>query len=89
MRAGLLAKGPDHDRRDRPVPPCRQLLEGPVKPVAVLGCSYPAFFHDIRSGQLVNSLRHLGFAEVHEGTSGVDLLIESYRRAIESGGRQP
>lgn len=68
---------------------CRQLLEGPVKPVAVLGCSYPAFFHDIRSGQLVNGLKHLGFAEVHEGTAGVDLLHDSYRRAIESGGRSP
>ncbi len=56
---------------------CRRLLDGPVKPVAVLGCSYPAFFQDIRSGQLVNSLKHLGFAEVHEGTSGVDLLHES------------
>jgi len=68
---------------------CRQLLDGPIKPVAVLGCSYPAFFNDIRSGQLVNGLKHLGFAEVHEGTTGVDLLHESYRRAIEAGGRQP
>jgi len=68
---------------------CRQLLEGPVKPIAVLGCSYPAFFHDIRSGQLVNGLKHLGFGEVHEGTAGVDLLYDSYRRAIESGSRQP
>ncbi len=68
---------------------CRQLLKAPVKPVAVLGCSYPAFFHDIRSGQLVNGLKHLGFAEVHEGTAGVDFLRESYRRTIESGGRQP
>jgi DNA-binding NtrC family response regulator/iron only hydrogenase large subunit-like protein len=71
------------------IEPCRRLLEGPVKPVAILGCSYPAFFHDIRSGQLVNGLKHLGFAEVHEGTAGVDLLFESYRRAIESGSRRP
>ncbi len=68
--------------------PCRRLLDGPVKPVAVLGCSYPAFFHDIRSGQLANALKHLGFAEVHEGTAGVDLLHDSYRRAIESGGNR-
>ena len=68
---------------------CRQLLLGPAKPVAVLGCSYPAFFHDIRSGQLVNALKHLGFSEVHEGTSGVDLLYDNFRRVIESGSRQP
>ncbi|MHB8709146.1 MAG: [Fe-Fe] hydrogenase large subunit C-terminal domain-containing protein, partial [Desulfuromonadales bacterium] len=68
---------------------CRQLLGGAIKPVAVLGCSYPAYFHDFRSGQLVNGLKHLGFAEVHEGTAGVDLLHASYRQAIESGNRQP
>ena len=67
---------------------CRRLLDGPDKPVAVLGCSYPAFFHDIRSGQLANALKHLGFAEVHEGTAGVDLLHDSYRRAIEAGGNR-
>src|SRR5512134_2483660 len=68
---------------------CRLLLGGPIKPVAVLGCSYPAFFHDIRPGQLVNGLKHLGFAEVHEGTAGVDLLHASYRQIVESGIRQP
>jgi DNA-binding NtrC family response regulator/iron only hydrogenase large subunit-like protein len=68
---------------------CRQLLAGPVKPVAVLGCSYPAFFNEVRAGQLANALKHLGFAEVHEGTAGVDLLQDSYRRTIEAGTRQP
>ncbi len=61
---------------------CRRLLEGESPPVAVLGCSYPAFFNDIKAGQLVTGLRRLGFAEVHEGTSGVDLLRENYRKSL-------
>ena len=61
---------------------CRHLLEGEQAPIAVLGCSHPAFFNDVKSGQLVTGLRRLGFAEVHEGAAGVDLLRESYRRAL-------
>jgi len=32
---------------------CRRLLAGDNPPIAILGCSHPAFFHDLRSGQLV------------------------------------
>lgn len=52
--------------------------------VAVLGCSFPAFFHDIRPGQLVTGLKRLGFCEVHEGASGVELLQDTYRRLVDT-----
>ena len=50
--------------------------------VAVLGCSYPAFFNDVRPGQLASALKRLGFAEVHEGASGVDLIRNRYIHRI-------
>ncbi len=62
---------------------CLRLLAATNPPIAILGCSHPAFFHDLRSGQLVTGLRRLGFAEVHEGAAGVDLLRDSYRRKLE------
>ncbi len=68
---------------------CRQLLAGDNPPIAILGCSHPAFFHDLRSGQLVTGLRRLGFAEVHEGAAGVDLLRESYRNTLEKNQPYP
>jgi len=62
---------------------CRRLLSAENPPIAVLGCSHPAFFNDVRSGQLVTGLRRIGFAEVHEGAGGVDLLRNSYRKTLE------
>lgn len=62
---------------------CRRLLAAEIPPIAILGCSHPAFFHDLRSGQLVTGLRRLGFAEVHEGAAGVDLLRDSYRKRLD------
>jgi transcriptional regulator with PAS, ATPase and Fis domain/iron only hydrogenase large subunit-like protein len=67
----------------------RQMLDTEPTPIAVIGCSHPAFFHDVRSGQLVTGLRRLGFAEVHEGAAGVDLLSESYRKALLGNPDQP
>jgi transcriptional regulator with PAS, ATPase and Fis domain/iron only hydrogenase large subunit-like protein len=61
----------------------QRLLAESKQVVAVLGCSFPAFFHDIRPGQLVTALKRLGFSEVHEGTSGVELLIPEYARRLE------
>ncbi len=61
---------------------CRQFLAADKSPIAILGCSHPAFFNDIKSGQLVTGLRRLGFKEVHEGAAGVDLLRESYSEAL-------
>ena len=62
---------------------CRKLLEGEKKPIAILGCSHPAFFNDVNTGQLVTGLCRLGFSEVHEGAAGIDLLRDSYRNKIE------
>jgi iron only hydrogenase large subunit-like protein len=66
-----------------------RLLAGKQDVVAVLGCSYPAFFNDIRPGQLVTSLKRLGFCEVHEGASGAELLVETYKRLIENPAESP
>ncbi len=68
---------------------CKQLLAADKPPIAILGCSHPAFFNDIRSGQLVTGLRRLGFAEVHEGVAGVDLIRESYRKTLKQGQPYP
>jgi DNA-binding NtrC family response regulator/iron only hydrogenase large subunit-like protein len=51
--------------------------------VAVLGCSYPAYFHNVRPGQLAAALKKIGFSEVHEGAFGAELVAGSYARAIE------
>ena len=50
--------------------------------VAVLGCSFPAFFHYASPGQLSAGLKRLGFAEVHEGAGGVELIGGAYVEAI-------
>jgi len=67
----------------------RRLLAGRETVVAVLGCSFPAFFNDVRAGQLVAGIKRLGFGEVHEGTSGVELIREQYGRFIEEPGGTP
>jgi transcriptional regulator with PAS, ATPase and Fis domain/iron only hydrogenase large subunit-like protein len=61
----------------------RRLLSGQDEVVAVLGCSFPAFFNDVRPGQLVTGLKRLGFDEVHEGASGVELIAGEYTRLID------
>ncbi|MDF1580164.1 MAG: sigma 54-interacting transcriptional regulator [Desulfuromonadales bacterium] len=67
----------------------RRLLHDSVDVVAVLGCSFPAFFHDIKPGQLVTGIRRLGFAEVHEGAFGVDLVNGPYTDIINQSGSAP
>jgi len=59
-----------------------QLLASGDPVVAVLGCSFPAFFHYASPGQFAAGLRTLGFAEVHEGAFGVELIAEKYREAV-------
>jgi transcriptional regulator with PAS, ATPase and Fis domain/iron only hydrogenase large subunit-like protein len=54
--------------------------EQPV--VAVLGCSFPAFFYDIDPAQMVTALKKLGFDEVLEGTAGVEIIAPEYRELI-------
>ncbi|HEY5513492.1 MAG TPA: sigma 54-interacting transcriptional regulator [Geomonas sp.] len=60
------------------------LLASGAPVIAVLGCSFPAFFHYASPGQLSAGLRKLGFAEVHEGASGVELIAGEYAQAVRS-----
>ncbi|MBE0595694.1 MAG: sigma 54-interacting transcriptional regulator, partial [Desulfuromonadales bacterium] len=67
----------------------QRMLAAQEEVVAVLGCSYPAFFNDVRPGQLVTGLKRLGFCEVHEGASGVELLSDTYTRMVENPPQTP
>lgn len=58
-------------------------LRGNEPVVAVMGCSYPAFFYDLHPGQIVTALKKLGFDEVFEGTAGVELIAAEYRKLRE------
>ncbi|MCK4622101.1 MAG: sigma 54-interacting transcriptional regulator [Desulfuromonadales bacterium] len=58
------------------------LLRGKQPVVAVLGCSFPAFFYDLDPAQMVTALKKLGFDEVLEGTAGVELIAPEYREMI-------
>lgn len=60
----------------------QELLASGAPVVAVLGCSFPAFFHTITPGQLVSGLKSLGFLEVHEGAYGATLIAGSYHEAL-------
>lgn len=57
-------------------------LHGKQPVVAVLGCSFPAFFYDLDPAQMVTALKKLGFDEVLEGTAGVELIAPEYRELI-------
>jgi DNA-binding NtrC family response regulator/iron only hydrogenase large subunit-like protein len=60
-----------------------RLLASGQQVIAVLGCSFPAYFHNVAPGQLVAGLKRLGFAEVHEGSYGAELVAADYAEAIE------
>lgn len=60
----------------------QEMLASGSPVVAVLGCSFPAFFQTLRSGQLVSALKSLGFSEVHEGAYGARMIASSYRNSI-------
>ena len=57
--------------------------------VAVLGCSFKAFFYDVHPAQLVTALKNLGFDEVLEGSAGVELIAPEYRELIAQKSDQP
>lgn len=61
-----------------------KLLAQKTPVVAVLGCSYPAFFYDLEPGQLAAALRQLGFVDVMEGAAGVELIAPEYRHLLGS-----
>jgi len=65
----------------------QEMLASGSPVVAVLGCSFPAFFHTIKAGQLVAALKSLGFCEVHEGAYGARVIADSYRSALQSADR--
>lgn len=65
----------------------QELLTSEAPVVAVLGCSFPAFFHSIAPGQLVAGLKSLGFLEVHEGAYGARMIAGRYRQALKDSRR--
>ncbi len=67
----------------------RSFLDGRQEVVAVLGCSFPAFFNDARPAQLVTGIKRLGFCEVHEGAYGVELIQSAYTQRISQGAEGP
>jgi len=58
-----------------------KLLSSGEEVVAVLGSSFPSFFHNVTPGQLVSGLKKIGFAQVHEGAYGAELVADDYARA--------
>lgn len=65
----------------------QEMLASGSPVVAVLGCSFPAFFHTLKPGQLVAALKNLGFSEVHEGAYGASMIAGSYRDTLASSGQ--
>ena len=65
----------------------QELLASGEPVIAVLGCSFPAFFHSITAGQLAAGLRQLGFSEVHEGAFGAQMIAEAYHQALAGSDR--
>lgn len=64
-----------------------KLLASGEEVIAVLGSSFPAFFHSVTPGQLVAGLRKIGFAEVHEGAYGAELVASDHARATAENDR--
>lgn len=65
----------------------QELLASGDPVVAVLGCSFPAFFHKFTPGQLVAGLKSLGFREVHEGAYGARMIAPLYADQIAATDR--
>ena len=65
----------------------QELLTSGAPVVAVLGCSFPAFFNAISPGQLVAGLKNLGFLEVHEGAYGARMIADRYRDTLKDADR--
>jgi len=60
----------------------QELLASGDPVVAVLGCSFPAYFHTYTPGQIVAGLKSLGFHEVHEAAYGVRMIAPQYTAEI-------
>jgi len=66
------------------VSPLEKMLKGGEEVVAILGCSFPAYFHTAEPGQLVTGLKRLGFSEVYEGALGAELIAPAYRASFDT-----
>ncbi len=66
-----------------------KLLLGEQKVIAVLGCSFPAYFHYLKPEQLVAALKKIGFFEVHEGAAGAEMIGPAYAGAIAAPHSSP
>ncbi|MBM3136079.1 MAG: histidine kinase [Chloroflexi bacterium] len=60
-----------------------RLLAGPAPVLACLAPSFPAAFPNVKPGQVVTALRHLGFAEVLEVAFGAQLLAREYTKLVK------
>jgi DNA-binding NtrC family response regulator/NAD-dependent dihydropyrimidine dehydrogenase PreA subunit len=58
---------------------CRRLLKHREPMAAILAPSFPAYLGDVRPGQLLTALRHLGFQTVVDGAWGVELLADKVK----------
>lgn len=67
----------------------QEMLASGSPVVAVLGCSFPAFFHALQPGQLVAALKSLGFSEVHEGAYGAQMIAQRYRDTLGTSTQRP
>lgn len=65
----------------------QEMLTSGTPVVAVLGCSFPAFFNSLMPGQLVAALKSLGFCEVHEGAYGARMIADGYRGELQTADR--
>jgi len=66
-----------------------QLL-GQAQPViALLSAPFPAAFPEVKPGQLVTSLKELGFSEVMEDSFGAELVGQEYAQLMNQKGDKP
>ena len=67
----------------------RQLLGQSTPVIAVLSSAFPAAFPEVRAGQLVASLKKLGFSEVTEAAFGAELVCREYGRMVKQNKGKP
>jgi len=66
-----------------------QLLGQYSSVIAILSSSFPAALPEVRPGQLVTSLKKLGFSEVMEDSFGAELVGREYARLMHENKGKP
>ncbi len=66
------------------IPRVEKLLKENKKVIACLAPSFASAFKDIKAGQLVTSIRKLGFSEVWEIAFGAELISRGYHELFKS-----